>query len=77
MKNTYYPGSSRKNVVMNMLFFEAATALYLLSAAGYLLYIVKPDVKRTAGIALWTAVAGFVVHAVYFAARWAESGRVR
>ena len=36
---------------MNMLFFEAATALYLLSAAGYLLYIVKPDVKRTAGIA--------------------------
>ena len=31
---------------MNILFFEAAMVVYLLSAIGYISYIVKPEIER-------------------------------
>jgi cytochrome c-type biogenesis protein CcsB len=61
---------------MNIIFFEAAMAIYVLSAAGYITYIVKPDLKPAAGLSRWAAVAGFLLHIAYFVSRWAESGRV-
>src|SRR5512146_3586061 len=61
---------------MNLLFFQAATSAYVLAAAGYLAYIFKPDRKWAADASLWVAVAGFLFHISYFAARWSESGRV-
>ncbi len=61
---------------MNIVFFEAAMAVYLLSAAGYITYIMKPELKRAATVSLWLAVAGFVLHLAYFSFRWAEAGRI-
>ncbi len=61
---------------MNILFFQAAMVIYLLSAIGYIVYIIKPELKQAAIASLWAAIAGFVLHVGYFALRWAESGRV-
>jgi cytochrome c-type biogenesis protein CcsB len=61
---------------MNILFFRAAIGLYLLSAAGYVTYIIKPDLKRVATASLWIAFSGFLLHLAYFSLRWAESGRI-
>jgi cytochrome c-type biogenesis protein CcsB len=61
---------------MNLLFFQAATGAYLLAAAGYVAYIIKPDLKWTGGASLWATVAGFIFHVAYFAVRWSESGRI-
>ncbi len=61
---------------MNLLFFQAATGAYLLAAAGYIAYIIKPERKWTAGASLWATVAGFLCHIAYFAFRWTESGRI-
>jgi cytochrome c-type biogenesis protein CcsB len=61
---------------MNILFFEAAMAAYLIATAGYVVYIIKPELKRIATAALWAAFGGFLLHLAYFVFRWAESGRV-
>ena len=61
---------------MNIFFFEAAMVVYLLSAAGYITFIVKPELKVAATASLWAALTGFVLHVAYFAVRWVESGRI-
>jgi len=61
---------------MNLAFFYAAIAMYLLSAAGYLVFFIKPEKKRIADAALWSAFLGFVLHFIYFILRWSESGRI-
>jgi len=61
---------------MNLLFFQAATGAYVLAAAGYIVYIFKPDQKWAAGASLWATLAGFLCHVTYFAIRWSESGRI-
>src|SRR5512146_2646500 len=61
---------------MNILFFEAAMGVYLLSAVGYVAYIIKPEMKRIAAASLWAAVGAFLLHVAYFSFRWAESGRI-
>lgn len=61
---------------MNILFFEAAMGAYLLSTAGYVAYIIKPEKKWTAGASLRAAFAGFLLHLAYFTFRWFESGRI-
>lgn len=61
---------------MNLIFFHAAIGLYVLSTAGYIAFIVKPELKKIALLSLITAVAGFACHMAYFALRWAESGRI-
>ncbi len=64
------------NGVMNILFFKAAMGAYLLSASGYVTYIIKPELKRVATASLWTAFGGFLLHIAFFSFRWMESGRV-
>jgi cytochrome c-type biogenesis protein CcsB len=61
---------------MNIFFFQAATAAYLLAAAGYIAYIVKPERKWAGTASFWTTLAGFLSHVAYFAFRWSESGRI-
>jgi len=61
---------------MNLLFFQAAVFIYVLAAVGYIAFIIKPDLKWTAGASLWATVAGFVLHLAYFTSRWVESGRI-
>jgi cytochrome c-type biogenesis protein CcsB len=61
---------------MNLLFFQAAITAYLLSAAGYVAYIINPELKKAARASLALAVAGFLFHLAYFAFRWSESGRI-
>jgi len=61
---------------MNLMFFQAALAVYVLAAAGYIAFIIKPDTKWTAGASLWAAFAGFLLHLAYFLFRWTESGRI-
>lgn len=61
---------------MNLTFFYAALAVYLLSAAGYGAFFVKPERKKIAGISLGMAIAGFILHLLYFALRWTEGGRI-
>ncbi|OGW41524.1 MAG: c-type cytochrome biogenesis protein CcsB [Nitrospirae bacterium GWD2_57_9] len=61
---------------MNILFFKTAMVVYLLSAAGYIWYIIKPETKWAAKTSLWAAFTGFALHVAYFSFRWAESGRI-
>ena len=61
---------------MNLYFFQAAIGVYLLAAAGYVAYIIKPDLKQVAETSLWVTVAGFLFHLAYFSFRWTESGRI-
>ncbi len=61
---------------MNILFFEAAMGVYLISAAGYIMYIIKPESKRIASASLWAAGGAFLLHVAYFSFRWVESGRI-
>jgi cytochrome c-type biogenesis protein CcsB len=61
---------------MNLTFFFAAIALYLISTAGYCIFFVQPERKSIASIALWTTFLGFVLHFIYFILRWSEGGRI-
>jgi cytochrome c-type biogenesis protein CcsB len=61
---------------MNLYFLQASIGAYVLATAGYVAYIIKPDLKQVAEKSLWAAAAGFLFHIVYFALRWAESGRI-
>lgn len=63
-------------VLMNLIFFQAAIAAYLLSAAGYIAYIINPGLKKTARASFAGAVIGFLLHLAYFSFRWSESGRI-
>lgn len=61
---------------MNLIFFQAAISVYLLASAGYIAYIMKPDLKWVSRASLWGTLAGFAFHIAYFAIRWAEAGRI-
>jgi len=61
---------------MNLLFFQLAMGVYLLAAAGYIAYIIKPEQKWTAPASLWVTVSAFLLHIAYFVIRWTESGRI-
>src|SRR5574341_155029 len=61
---------------MNLLFFYAALVGYLVAAAGYTAYIIKPERPRTAVLSLWATFAGFLLQVVYFLLRWTEAGRI-
>lgn len=61
---------------MNLVFFYAAIAMYLLSAVGYIVFFIKPERKKIADASLWAAFLGFVVHFIYFILRWTEGGRI-
>jgi cytochrome c-type biogenesis protein CcsB len=61
---------------MNLLFFQIATGLYLLAAAGYIAYIMNPERKWTSTASLWVSFTGFLFHIAYFLFRWIESGRI-
>ena len=63
-------------MIMNLLFFQAATIAYLLAAVGYIAYIIKPERKGLGGASLWATVAGFLCHIAYFTFRWSESGNI-
>ncbi len=76
MKKPYTSKPSQGPVLMNLLFYEAAIAAYLLSATGYIAFIINPGLKKTAHAALSAAIVGFVCHVAYFALRWSESGRI-
>jgi cytochrome c-type biogenesis protein CcsB len=61
---------------MNLLFFQAAIGFYLLAAAGYIAYIIKPERTWTSTASLWVTFSGFLFHTAYFFFRWFESGRI-
>jgi len=61
---------------MNLLFFQAALGVYLLAAAGYVAYIIKPERKWIANASLWATAVGYLLHVAYFIFRWTESGRI-
>jgi cytochrome c-type biogenesis protein CcsB len=61
---------------MNLIYYQAAMGVYLLATVGYIAYFVKPERKLVASLSLWAAFAGFLLHFLYFAVRWSESGRV-
>jgi cytochrome c-type biogenesis protein CcsB len=61
---------------MNLVFFYAALCGYLVAAAGYTAYIIKPERARTAVLSLWATSAGLLLHVVYFLLRWTEAGRI-
>jgi cytochrome c-type biogenesis protein CcsB len=61
---------------MNLTFFFAAIAFYLIATAGYCIFFVQPERKPIATTALWAAALGFGSHFIYFSLRWAESGRI-
>ena len=61
---------------MNLTFFQAAVVIYLIAAAGYIAYIIKPEQKWTATASLWITFLGFLFHIAYFLFRWTESGRI-
>jgi cytochrome c-type biogenesis protein CcsB len=61
---------------MNLTFFQVAMGIYLLAAAGYIAYIIKPEQKWVATASLWSAFVGFLFHLAYFLFRWTESGRI-
>jgi len=61
---------------MNLMFFQAALAVYAIAAAGYLAFFIKPEQKWTATAAFWTTCTGFLLHLAYFLLRWTESGRI-
>ena len=42
---------------MNLMFFQAAMGVYLLAAAGYIAYIIKPVQKWAATASLWMPLA--------------------
>ncbi len=61
---------------MNLIFFQAAMAIYVLAAAGYIAYIISPARTGTARFALAATLAGFLSHLAYFILRWTEAGRI-
>src|SRR3990172_293284 len=61
---------------MNLVFRSAALCGYLVAAAGYTAYIIKPERARTAVLSLWATSAGLLLHVVYFLLRWTEAGRI-
>jgi cytochrome c-type biogenesis protein CcsB len=61
---------------MNLTFFQAAMGVYLIAAAGYIVYIFRPEKKWVASASLWITFLGFLFHIAYFTLRWTESGRI-
>lgn len=61
---------------MNLSFFYAALCSYVVAAAGYIVFIVRPGLKWPAAPSLWVAIMGFILHLLYFSLRWMESGRI-
>jgi len=61
---------------MNLTFFFAAIAFYIIATAGYLVFFIQPERKSVASVALWAAFLGFGAHFIYFSLRWSESGRI-
>jgi cytochrome c-type biogenesis protein CcsB len=61
---------------MNLPFFFAAIAFYIIATAGYLIFFIQPERKPIASAALWAAFLGFGAHFIYFSLRWSESGRI-
>lgn len=61
---------------MNLTFFFAAIALYVIATAGYFIFFVQPERKSIATVALGSAFLGFGSHFIYFILRWSESGRI-
>jgi cytochrome c-type biogenesis protein CcsB len=61
---------------MNLTFFFAAIALYLIATAGYCIFFVQPERKSIASISLWATSLGFALHFIYFILRWSEGGRI-
>jgi cytochrome c-type biogenesis protein CcsB len=61
---------------MNLMFFQAAIGVYLLAAAGYIAYIIKPHRQWIAKASFWLTFSGFLLHTGYFLMRWIESGGI-
>ncbi len=61
---------------MNLLFFYAAGIVYLIAAAAYIAFFIKPERPKLSVIALWLTAAAFFLHVAYFSLRWSESGRI-
>lgn len=61
---------------MNLYFFYLAIGAYLLAAAGYLVFMLKPEKAGTASLSLRITLAGFIAHLIYFALRWFESDMI-
>jgi cytochrome c-type biogenesis protein CcsB len=61
---------------MNLMFFQAAVAVYVISTAGYIAYIIQPERKWLAGASLWATSIAFLLHVAYFLLRWTESGSI-
>ena len=61
---------------MNIIFFQAAMGVYLLSAAGYIVYFIKPELNTAARASFWGTLVGFLLHLAYFVLRWTEAGRI-
>jgi cytochrome c-type biogenesis protein CcsB len=61
---------------MNLVFFHSAIGAYVLAATGYIAFIVKPHLRWFAVSSRWITVAGFILHLLFFAFRWSESGRI-
>jgi ABC-type transport system involved in cytochrome c biogenesis permease subunit len=60
----------------NLLFFQFALACYVLSTAGYIVFIIQPKRTKLAQVSLLAAASGLVLHAAYFWVRWTETGRI-
>ena len=61
---------------MNLVFFHSAIDAYIVAAAGYIAFIVRPQLRWCSVSSRWVAVTGFILHLLYFTFRWAESGRI-
>lgn len=61
---------------MNLTFFFAAIAFYLIATAGYFIFFVQPERKSISSVALWATSLGFASHFIYFILRWVEGGRI-
>ncbi len=59
---------------MNLYFFLTAICAYVLAAAGYIAFIIRPGLTWTARASFWSAAIGFLLQLVFFAVRWLESG---
>ncbi len=61
---------------MNLYFFYTAICAYVLAAAGYIAFIMRPGLSWTARVSFWCAACGFLLHLGFFGVRWFESGRL-
>jgi len=61
---------------MNLVFFYSSLGIYVLAAAGYIAFLVKPQLQWSAAVSRWMTLAGFILQILYFSFRWAESGHI-